>query len=300
MHYAHNGGVMSNVNWVLECTNNIDWLGGVTNDTYHACITDPPYGMGMAEWDNDVPPTSTWEDIHRVLRPGAFCVSFCSPQLYHRLATNIEVAGFRVVDMVFWIVTTKMAKFNRLKPAHEPICIAQKALDGSLAENIVKWGCGAINVDNNRVPWGTGEMPTKYPANGHNRRAFGAPASRESSGWDVPDARGRFPSNVIGYLDEANHQRYFYAPRVTEADRGKGNDHPTPKPVDLMRYLVSIYSPVGGVVLDPFSGSGSTGLGAVAAGRNYVGLDCDQHYTEIARRRLEAAVGSDLCGMFSD
>ena len=61
-------------------------------NTFHACITDPPYGMGMEHWDHSVPQVTLWQEVYRVLRPGAFCLAFCSPELYHRLACNVEDA----------------------------------------------------------------------------------------------------------------------------------------------------------------------------------------------------------------
>ena len=139
---------------------------------FHSCITDPPYGMGMDHWDHSVPDVSIWREVYRTLRPGAFCIAFCSPELYHRLACNVEDAGFVIKDQIMWMTTTKMAKYNRLKPAHEPIVVGQKPYEGSLKENHEKWGCGLIDVENTRVPW-DGKPPTGWTEGGEKRRVFG-------------------------------------------------------------------------------------------------------------------------------
>ena len=117
---------------------NIDTLKTLDENSLDGCVTDPPYGMDMEEWDSAVPSVETWQEVLRVLKPGAFALSFCSPELYHRMATNVEQAGFRIMDMIQWIVTTKMAKHNRLKPAHEPIVVAQKPFKGTIKENTEK------------------------------------------------------------------------------------------------------------------------------------------------------------------
>jgi len=66
----------------------------------------------------------------------------------------------------------------------------------------------------------------------------------------------------------------------------RANNHPTVKPVDLMRYLIRLITPPGGVVLDPFCGSGSTGCGAVVENMDFIGIDITPEYADIARRRI--------------
>ena len=273
---------------------------------FHSCITDPPYGMGMDHWDHSVPDVSIWREVYRTLRPGAFCIAFCSPELYHRLASNVEDAGFVIKDQIMWMTTTKMAKYNRLKPAHEPIVVGQKPYEGSLKENHEKWGCGLIDVENTRVPW-DGKAPTGWIKGGEKRRVFGGiqnkacdiktreeywidpstnePIPKETTGGN---AAGRYPMNIIGEVNKAE-QKYFYAPRATKKEKGVDNDHPTVKPVALMEYLIKIYSPFNSIVLDPFCGSGTTGVAAKKQSRNFVGIDLSEHYTEIARRRVTDA-----------
>ena len=258
---------------------------------FHACITDPPYGMGMEHWDHSVPSVEVWREVYRTLRPGAFCLAFCSPELYHRLACNVEDAGFMIRDQIMWMTTTKMPKNNRLKPAHEPIVVAQKPFKGTLKDNFEEWGCGIIDTDNTRIPWDK-KPPTGWVAKGGSRRTFGkdgkTTGTQKEYGTVDANPAGRYPSNIIGEVQH-EHQKYFYAPRATRKEKGADNDHPTVKPVSLMEYLIKIYSPVNSTVLDPFCGSGSTGVAALGIDRNFVGIDSDEHYCQIAADRLRSA-----------
>ena len=258
------------------------------DNSIDACITDPPYGMDMAQWDHTVPPVSLWREVYRVLKPGAFCLSFCSPQLYHRMAVSVEDAGFTIQDQIMWMVTTKMAKTNRLKPAHEPIAVAQKPYEKSLKYNQENYGVGMINIDQARVPWDK-EPPKGWVKGGVKRRTFGqegkTTGTQAEFGKTDANPAGRYPSNIIGEV-EAEHQKYFYAPRATRKEKGAHNDHPTVKPLSLMEYLVKIYSHENAVVLDPFSGSGTTGLACKNTNRGYVGIDLFEEYNQIARERL--------------
>ncbi len=241
------------------------------------------------EWDHAVPSVDIWKEVIRVLRPGAFCLSFCSPELYHRMAVNVEDAGFVIKDQIMWMTTTKMPKFNRLKPAHEPIVVAQKPYEGSLKNNHEKWGCGLIDTETTRVPWDK-KPPKGWVAQGAKRRTFGKDGKTTGSGkeFGTVDANpnGRYPSNIVGEV-QTEHQKYFYAPRATRKEKGTDNDHPTVKPVDLMSYLIKIYSPENSIVLDPFCGSGTTGVAAIRENREFVGIDLSQHYCDIAKKRIE-------------
>ena len=269
-----------------EC---LEVLKSLEDDSIDNCITDPPYGMGMEHWDFAVPTKDIWLEVKRVLKPGGFCLSFCSPQLYHRMATAVDDAGFDIKDQIMWMITTKMPKKNRLKPAHEPIVVAQKPFKGSIKANFEEWGVGQIDVANTRVPW-DGKPPTGWVKGGMQRRTFGkdgkTTGTQKEFGKENANPAGRYPSNIIGDVQK-EHQKYFYAPRVTRKERGEYNDHPTPKPISLMSYLVKIYCPEGTTVLDPFCGSGSTGIGAILEGRNFIGIDLEEKYINISERRIQ-------------
>jgi len=263
-----------------------------SDNSIDSCITDPPYGMGMEHWDHSVPTVQIWQEVMRVLKPGAFCLSFCSPQLYHRMAIAVEDAGFDIKDQIMWMVTTKMPGKNRLKPAHEPIVVAQKPFKGSIKKNFEEWGVGVMDVTNTRIPW-DGKPPSGWVKGGHQRRTFGkegkTTGTQEEFGKVDANPAGRYPSNIIGEVQE-EHQKYFYAPRVTRKERGEYNNHPTPKPISLMSYLCKIYCPPDRIVLDPFCGSGSTGIGALLEGRSFYGIELEEEYVSISEKRIKEHV----------
>ena len=178
-----------------------------------------------------------------------------------------------------------------LKPAHEPIIVARKPMCGTYADNVLTWGTSAMNIGACKV-------------------------------------NGRWPGNVLhdGCLPEPM-DRYFYSAKATKADREDGlenfewhsagevtggrkegsagldspragagrtggakNVHPTVKPTELMAWLCKLFTPPGGMILDPFTGSGSTGRGAATHGFDFMGYELDAQYAAIARARIDAVL----------
>lgn len=154
-----------------------------------------------------------------------------------------------------------------LKPALEPITVARKPLIGTVADNVLAHGTGAINIDGCRA----GTCGEKWPAN------------------LIHD--GEEPADLLG--DAA---RFFYCAKTSRKDRHEGveNTHPTVKPTDLMAYLCRLVTYPGGTVLDPFMGSGSTGKAAVREGFKFIGIERDDKYFAIAQKRIEDAMFGDL------
>ena len=89
-----------------------------------------------------------------------------------------------------------------------------------------------------------------------------------------------------GHGEKVSSPRAFYCPKASKKDRDDGNNHPTVKPTALMAYLCRLITPTGGVVLDPYMGSGSTGKAAVREGFSFVGCELDNDYYEIAKARV--------------
>jgi site-specific DNA-methyltransferase (adenine-specific) len=199
---------------------------------------------------------------------------------------------------------------------------------GSIAKNVQTWGTGALNIDATRIPTdetlqgARASIQTGNPKFQDDGQILDGTNPEVS--WTQND-QGRFPSNVIGSIPD--YQKYFYCPKVSRKERhvgfdfdtmptignnngnpmgqlagdknsalkdvekstsDKGNNHPTVKPIELMKYLIRLITPPGGVVLDPFTGSGSTGCAAVELGMEYIGCELDPAYVEIARTRIEA------------
>jgi site-specific DNA-methyltransferase (adenine-specific) len=189
-----------------------------------------------------------------------------------------------------------------LKPAWEPAIVARKPFPGTVAANVLRHGTGAINVDGCRVGFVSqaDERETKSK-NRHGDFGSSAPV-RVAYGEDRRtgdqignyDPPGRWPANLahdgspdVLDLFPRDAARFFYSAKASKADRGEGNTHPTVKPSELMAYICRLVTPPGGVVLDPFMGSGSTGVGALREGFRFVGIELDAGYLEIARNRLE-------------
>jgi len=105
---------------------------------------------------------------------------------------------------------------------------------------------------------------------------------------------------TVGYGDSGSAARFFYCAKASRRDRGDGNNHPTVKPTDLMRYLCRLVTPPGGVVLDPFMGSGTTGKAAVLEGFRFVGIDRTEDYLPIARARIAKALWDARRGKGTD
>jgi DNA modification methylase len=244
-----------------------------------------------------------------------------------------------------------------LKPAHEPIIVARKPLVGTVAENVLRYGTGAINVDGCRVAGGfrpliesTASLPPKN-ALGDSLNGSRCAGTTNAGRWPAnlihdgsDEVVGLFPSNVKGGTwnrtagarhfnndgEPTDYQtsgsdsssgsaaRFFYCAKASKADRDEGcegisgrfaptmgngiggkehdpetatpkrNHHPTVKPTALMRYLCRLVTPPGGIVLDPFTGSGSTGKGAVLEGFRFIGIEREAEYVEIAKARIAA------------
>ena len=212
-----------------------------------------------------------------------------------------------------------------LKPALEPITVARKPFKGTVAANVLAHGTGGLNVDGCRVgtevlpeqragqaQLGTferGEMVTpertgRWPANlihdgsdevvglfpqtgnGNNKGVYSY-AGKEYDNKNTSMFNGDEPQAPSNFNDSGSAARFFYCAKTSKRERGEGNTHPTVKPIALMRYLCRLVTPTGGTVLDPFMGSGSTGIAAGAEGFNFVGIELDPEYFAIAERRIK-------------
>lgn len=293
-------------------------------------ITDPPYGLSFMgkNWDKGVPGEAFWKEMLRVAKPGAMLLSFGGTRTHHRLMCAIEDAGWEVRDCMMWLYSNGYPKNTKtcLKPAWEPIVVAKKAFEGTIEENLTKWGIGGFNIDECRI--GT-ESTIRTSNAGTNGDGWGMGKNAHINGSN----NGRFPANIIldeeagtlldeqsgiststqkigkrsgkdklrlgafagqenvvmGHNDSGGASRFFYCAKASKSERGEGNDHPTVKPQSLLRYLCKLTkTPNGGIVLDPFMGSGSTGIAALNEGRQFIGMELDPHYFDIAKGRITA------------
>ena len=196
-----------------------------------------------------------------------------------------------------------------LKPALEPITMARKPLVGTVAANVLEYGTGALNIDGCRVAMSQADNVHDYgrwPANlihdgsdevlaGFPESASGAmTTSTRRAAQDAPGSvcYGTYGGNATSRniaASKGSSARFFYCAKASKSDRGAENIHPTVKPTDLMRYLCRLVTPPGGLVFDPFMGSGSTGVAALREGFKFIGIEREPKYFDIACRRIEQA-----------
>lgn len=181
---------------------------------------------------------------------------------------------------------------TQLKPACELICVAQKPISTpTIVENVLEWGVGAFNIDVCRIEHNESTKTTNRKPRDANMMEFGLDNTQNHIA--SADPKGRFPTNVIIDEDVAsalgNTARYFYCAKPSKTEKNTGcdkNTHATCKPLKLMSYLISLVTPSGGTVLDPFMGSGTTGIAAYKLGYNFIGIEKEKEYYDIAKERL--------------
>ena len=421
-----------------DCLNK---MAEMDDNSVHAIVTDPPYGLAFMgkKWDYQVPSVAIWREALRVLKPGGFLISFAGSRTYHRMAVNIEDAGFEIRDQIMWVYGSGFPKSHNiskaidkaagvepiatveasgvgfmnkakeghtggraykrsdgqmnetknriimpksttlkaqqwegwgsaLKPAHEPIVVARKPLIGTIVENVLEHGTGGLNIDGCRI-----ETEEKLNGGAYSGGQRSDGDWKENSGFkndkleSFEQPKGRFPANLIhdgsdevvslfpesksntrpptgkgildpnkgwnnnsmidktqrGFKDEGSAARFFYCAKASKEERNAGcegleakvkysdfgfnhrvenniktnkrtneeaastlNNHPTVKPVALMKYLCRLVTPPNGVVLDLFMGSGTTGIAATQEGFNFVGIEMNDEYIKIANHRI--------------
>jgi DNA modification methylase len=263
--------------------------------------------------------TAWGSECLRVLKPGGHLVSFSAPRTAHQLACGLEAAGFELRDTLMWLQGQGYPSSRPLpggwgtglKPAYEPIVLARAPLDGSLDHTLAVHGTGGLNIDGCRIhdpsicegrTRGLSPNPRgRWPANVVLSHTSKCTESR---------CRSDCPASVLG-----DRHRFFYCAKASRRERDAGCDqlprrvvqtfkigaryeqmsdenpvaniHPTVKPIELMRWLIRLVTPQGGVVLDPFAGSGSTGAAAQLEGAAFLGIEQDREYVRIARARIK-------------
>jgi len=353
-------------------------LPTLPDNSVHTVVCDPPYGLKFMgkKWDYSLPSTVAWRECLRVLKPGGFLLAFSSSRTFHRMAVNIEDAGFVIhpmVGMLGWIQGQGFPKgrqvdgmegykygLQALKPALEPICVAQKPYDGKPLDSMMKHEVGAFNIDGCRIP--TAETITNHSRGSASAKSKGIYGDSSAQQTHVAPGQehGRYPANVVmvhgpecgddcqdgcpvkalgdqsgdcssarssgnmnnpkrggnttpswgisdgsethDFRDKGTEARFFsqfhhdeppfyYCSKASTAERNAGlgerNPHPTVKPIKLMRWLIRLVSRDGQVVLDPFMGSGSTGIAALMERRDFIGIEMDPASFDTALKRIK-------------
>jgi site-specific DNA-methyltransferase (adenine-specific) len=216
------------------------------DNSIDSIVTDPPYGLSFMgkKWDYDVPSVDVWKECLRVLKPGGHLLSFSGSRTYHRMAVRIEDAGFEIRDQIMWVYGSGFPKSHNLgegwgtalKPAHEPIVMARKPFKGNVAQNVLEWGTGGLNIDESRI----GDKNGRWPANIMFDEEAGQVLDEQSgiSKGNKPGSIRKGTSNFLsnfeteqsertGYNDLGGASRFFYCPKASKKDRDEGlNDFP--------------------------------------------------------------------------
>jgi DNA modification methylase len=210
-----------------------------------------------------------------------------------------------------------------LKPSIEPILVAMKPLDGTFAENAERQGVAGFWIDGGRIPCDpitTIQTPSQRAGEvyGKDQRTREVFTSHDAGRWPANSIFDAEAGAILNLQAGEEVSRFFYCPKPGKEEKDAGvvvdpkhkplwssgtkyagsfqsegtdrtarNHHATVKPVDLMRYLVRLTrTPTGGVVLDPFMGSGTTGVACKLERREFVGIEMSEEYAEIARQRI--------------
>lgn len=203
-----------------------------------------------------------------------------------------------------------------LKPASEHWILVQKPMtEHNVVANIRRYQTGAIDIDSSRIPVKRKIPPTSYLDFKDGEFIWDA-KSRSRTGLYTQHSKGRFPANfVISRSNEKdcpavllNKQNkgssevsdyfknfevespFYYCKKPDEKERQSFNTHPTVKPLKLIRYLCKMITPLNGTVLDPFMGSGTTGVAALREELSFIGIEQDSNYHQISEKRLKEAL----------
>lgn len=193
--------------YTLHHGNCLDVLKTLPDNSIDSIVTDPPYGLAFMgkKWDYDVPSQEIWAECLRVLKPGGHLLAFAGTRTQHRMAVRIEDAGFEIRDMIAWVYGSGFPKSHNLKdewqgwgtalkPALEPITVARKPLIGTVAENVLAHGTGALNIDGCRVATDDGASRARPPRTPNTILGGGKGTNLTAS---EHNETGRWPANLI-------------------------------------------------------------------------------------------------------
>lgn len=223
-------------------------------------LADPPYGTTACKWDSIIPLDPMWEQLKRVIKPnGAIVMTSMQPYTTALISSNLSMYRYSWVWVKNQPAGFAQAK-NKPLSQHEDIIVFSEGRTGH------------INQCKRRMPYfPQGLIP--YGKKVKNSRAHRASAFEERK-----NARSSYVQEFTNYPNS-----------VLEFDCQRAGLHPTQKPVALMEYLIKTYTNEGETVLDFAFGSGSTGVACVNTGRDFIGIELDQGYFDIAKLRIESA-----------
>lgn len=334
----------------IVCAKSEEYMRKMDDDSIDAICCDPPYLINFQnrDWDaaKDGNEMQAWHtrwlvEALRVLKPGGHLVAFSSTRTIHRLAVAAEDVGFTLRGQFAWAYATGFPqsldiqkevarKFDEesaeqwegygtsTKPAYEPAIVAMKPIEGTFAENVMKHGTGAINIDRGRIP--PGDPSWFGPSDAPNWKVGSVRSNvghKLTSGevTNPPSELGRWPADIYicpkppqseKNAGLENYEELSGGEATSRKDGSKGLSnpragagrnggtkcpHPTVKSVRLFRQLLKLYGcQPGSIILDPFIGSGTTSIASEREGFSCIGIDQSGEYCALAEARLRHAI----------
>jgi len=279
-------------------------LKKVQDNSVDMLCTDPPYGYSFMNkgWDKVLPDVDIWKESYRVLKEGSFICVMAAPRsdVLWRLCRDLEGVGFDLsFSNIEWVYHTGFPKASDTSKAIDKrLRVEREVVKPHERQNYKKGGAGFRELGNN-------DIRTDYNITSSNTD-IGQKYEGSKLGFQPKPAReiivvAMKPFKEKSYIDKVlnfeelpeNIQRTYpliQTPKPSKKEKQIGVDkniHPTVKPIKLMSYLITLFTREGDYVLDPFMGSGTTGLACKLLNREFIGIDFTEEYVEIAKERLE-------------
>ena len=237
--------------WHGDC---LELMKNIPDGSVDLVLTDPPYGTTACKWDSVIPFEPMWEQLNRIIKPdGAICLFGSEPFSSALRMSNIKHFKYD------WIWDKKFAG-NFALSKYQPL---------KIHENIIVF---------------SPKTSVYYPQMQKREKPIKVGANKcDSESSKIAHAKLEYENKIY---DEKCPESIIHISSRSE----KRGFHPTQKPVSLMEYLVKTYTREGETVLDFTMGSGSTGVACVNTNRNFIGIELDDGYFNIAKKRIEEAV----------
>jgi DNA modification methylase len=281
----------------LDVSKAIDKAAGAEHLREFKCKNpaDRPYTHAKGEtstgWQSPVRPDKTnshtpeaqqWDGWGTALKPALEPITVARKPFKGTVAANVLEHGTGALNVDGCRVGTSRgvpASLSKSKSSNTYGFGATSGHERELDPNIGRWPANLIHDGSDEV---VGLFPQTTGGSSGPRVA----TRERNKGW-CNSSPGDGVAAIDNYGDSGSAARFFYCAKASKADRNEGNTHPTVKPTDLMRYLCRLVTPPGGIVLDPFMGSGSTGKAAMLDGFRFIGIEREAEYLEIAKQRMQ-------------
>ena len=296
-----------------------DVLKTIKDGSIDLLATDQPYGiqfMGL-DFDKALPPKDIWTECYRVLKPGSFIAVMSSPRsdVLYRMIMDLENAGFDMsFSPILWTYHTGFPKASDTSKMIDKRLGAEREVVGIDVERYkrLKNQTGSYTSPNglkttNRnfdITEPSTDLAKKYEGSklGYQPK----PAVEHIIIGMKPHGQKSYIDNVLNFEALPDNIKMTYPflqvtkPAKKEKNMGVDkNNHPTTKPVKLMSYIITLFTREGDWVLDPFLGSGTTGVAAKLINRHFVGIEREQEYMDIIQERLSVS-REDLIKFFKE